>query len=133
MAPLGHLGQADGTSLVGVEQPLVGAAGALHPGAEQLVGGALAVGSTLHGGEARELRDQPRRIGEQARDVVPDSGLDLLGFDIAARAPLGSGSQDAVLTVALVVAPLLLARRRPVGAPEHGQAAGPAVSRHRSR
>jgi hypothetical protein len=91
VAPVGHLSQADNAGLVGVQQALVGAAGTLQPRAEQLIGGALTVGSALHSGEARELRNQPRRIGEQARDVVPDHGLDLLGLDVAARALLGSG------------------------------------------
>ena len=88
MAPLGHLGQADDAGLVGVEQAFVGATATLQPRTEQLIGGALAVGPIVHGGKARELHHQPRRIGEKLRDVVPDRGLDLLGLDVATGALL---------------------------------------------
>jgi hypothetical protein len=124
VAPLGHLGQADGTGLVGVEQALVGATDPFQPDAKQLIRRALTVGSGLHGGKVRELRHQPCRIGEQARDVVPDHGLDFLGLDVAARAAHWSGGQDTVLPVALVEASLPLARGCLVGAAEHRQATG---------
>ena len=60
-----------------------------------------------------ELRQQPVRVGEQAGDMVPYGGLDLLCFDAAAGAGGGAGAQDAVLAVALVVAPFRLARGCP--------------------
>jgi len=71
-----------------------------------------------------ELRHQPLRAGEKAGDVVPHRGFDLFGLDVAARAGCGTGTQDAVLAVALVVAPLRLLPPCGIGAPEHRQAAG---------
>jgi hypothetical protein len=86
VASLGHLGQADGAGLVGVQQALVGAVGPVHSRAEQLVRGPLTIGSCLQVGKACELCHQPCRIGEEAGDMVPDRGFDLHSLDVAARA-----------------------------------------------
>lgn len=75
------------------------------------------------GGEVVELDQQPVGVGEQAGHMIPYDTFDLLGLDVAARAGRRAGGQNAVLAVALVVAPLSLAHRRGVGAAEHGQAA----------
>src|SRR3954467_12263837 len=75
-------------------------------------------------GDMVELRRQPLRAGEKAGDVVPHRSFDLFGLDVSARAGCGTGTQDAILAVALVVAPLRLLPPCGIGAPEHGQAAG---------
>jgi hypothetical protein len=73
--------------LVGVQQAFVGPRHTVQPGPQLLVGGAVMHRSRLCGcGEALELRHQPLRAGEQAGDMAPHSGLDLLGLDDAAWA-----------------------------------------------
>jgi len=74
-----------------------------------------------------ELREQLVGVGEQADEVAHtavsiSSALTLRLGQAAGRAVCGTGGQEAVLAVALVVAPLRLARRRGVCAAEHGQA-----------
>ena len=123
VAPLRQFSQADRPGLVGVQQALVGSCGAVQAGLELLVCRPLAGAACLgRGGNVLELRQQPVGIGEQAGDMVPHGRLKFFGFDVAAWAGRGAGSQDAVFAVALVVAPLRLACRRGIGAAEHGQA-----------
>src|SRR3712207_1826956 len=113
------------SGLVGIEQAFVGSGSAVQASTELLIGGAVTGSSGLRrGGEVLELRQQALRIGEQASDVIPDGGLKLLGLDVAAWAGGRASRHDAVLAVALVVPPLQLARGRPVGAAEHGEATG---------
>ena len=123
-APFRQLGQGDRASLVGVQQTLVGPRGSVQPGVEVLLGCLVPNGTRLgRGGEVVELGQQSVGVGEQAGDMIPHGTFDLLGLDVAARAGRRAGGQDAILAVALVIAPLSLAHRRGVGAAEHGQAA----------
>jgi hypothetical protein len=125
LTPLGQLRQAHRAGFVGVQQPLVGPCAPLQPGAELLLGHAVAGGAGLPcGGEAVELREQLLRVGQQGGDVVPHGGLEVLGLDAAARADRGAGTQDAVLATALIVLPLWLVGARGTGDAVHGQAAG---------
>ena len=119
--PFRQLGQGDRASLVGVQQTLVGPRGSVQPGAEVLLGCLVPSGTRLgRGGEVVELGQQSVGVGEQAGGMIPHGTFDLLGLDVAARAGRRAGGQDAVFAAALVVAPLSLARRRGVGAAEHG-------------
>jgi hypothetical protein len=121
--PLRQFGQADRAGLVGIEQAFVGSGGAVQASAELLIGGAVTGRPSLGcGGEPFELRQQALRIGEQARDVIPDNGLKLLRLDVAAWAGSWASGQDAVLSVAQVDPPLGLIGGCPIGATEHGEA-----------
>jgi hypothetical protein len=80
--------------------------------------------ASFRGGEAVELGQQLRRLGEQTGDVLPHSLLDRLRLDGAARADRGAGAQDAVLAVAIVILPFWQVRRGGTRNAEHGETTG---------
>src|ERR671917_1074053 len=91
---------------------------------QPLLRGLVARRAGLRGREAIELAQQPRRLGEQTGDVVPDGALDRRRLDGAAGAGRCAGAENAILAVALVVLPLRQARRGRTSDAAHGEAAG---------
>jgi hypothetical protein len=127
LAPLSQLSQAEHAGLVGVEQPLLLASySTQYHRCLICIGPPLRVAVSGLTREALELSQQRLRVGQQLLDVPPDRDLQLFRLRHPLRARLVAGAADAVPPVALVVAPLGVAGRRPVGDAEHGQAAGAA-------
>src|SRR3954452_13241920 len=88
VAPFRQFGQADRTSLVGIEQTLVSTCESIQPCPKLLFCGLLSGRASFCGGNhVVELRNEPVRVGEHAGDMLPDRGFDFVGFDGAASSP----------------------------------------------
>src|SRR4051794_35402047 len=82
VAPFRQFGQADRTSLVGIEQTLVSTCESIQPCPKLLFCGLLSGRASFCGGNhVVELRNEPVRVGEHAGDMLPDRGFDFVGFD----------------------------------------------------
>src|SRR3954451_24422798 len=106
VAPFRQFGQADRTSLVGIEQTLVSTCESIQPCPKLLFRGLLSGrASFCRGSHVVDLRNEPVRVGEHAGDMLPYRSLDLVGIDGAAGTGCRACAQDAILAAALVVLP----------------------------
>jgi hypothetical protein len=108
--------------LVCVDQAALLAGDSLYSGLQLLgLGTLLLISLDSCLGKAIVLSKQSTWICQKLGNVIPDCRFQFLGFDGSARTGLLPRAQDAVLAVALVVAPLGLCRCGFVGPTEHGQ------------
>src|SRR3954470_7412887 len=121
VAPFRQFGQADRTSLVGIEQTLVRTCESIQPCTKLLLCDLLS-GHTgfCCRGHVVELRDEPIWVGEHVHDMLPSRGFNFVGVDGMVGAGRRACAQDAILAAALVVLPCRLVCRYGAGDAEHG-------------
>jgi hypothetical protein len=124
-AALGQFRQGEDAGLVRIQQPALFASQALDADLELLrLGLLLLVSRKAQLREALELGQQSGRVTQQASEMVPDGGLQLLGLDRPVRAAFRPRAQDGILPGTAVVAVLRVGRGGGVGDAVHRQRTG---------
>jgi hypothetical protein len=124
-AALGQFVQGEDAGLVRIQQPGLFSSQALEADFELLrLGLLLLIAREAQLSKASELGQQLAGITEQAGEMVPNRGFQLLGLDRSVWAPVRPPARDGILPGTAVVAVLRVGRGGGVGDAVHGQATG---------
>jgi hypothetical protein len=124
-AALGQFVQGEDAGLVRIQQPALFPSQALEADLELLrLGLLLLIAREAQLSEALELGQQLAGLTEQAGEMVPDRGFQLLGLDRAVRAAVRAPARDGILPGTAGVAVLRMGRGGRVGDAVHRQPTG---------